>query len=366
MPTLVAAPDKFRGTATARQVAGAVASAAARRGWSALELPLSDGGEGFLDVLERLGGQRETLVVEGPLGVPVEAEWLHLDDVAVIEMARASGLALVGGAEGNDALRAGTRGTGQLIVAAARWLRSGTHGTGGNRLGGAPVRAEGATAGTVLVGLGGSATSDGGRGAVSVIEQAGGLAGIELVGACDVDVPFFDAAVRFGPQKGASEAEVVAIEARLHEVARAYESEFGVDVRSVPGSGAAGGLGGAIVALGGRLRSGFDLVAELTGFHEVLRSGQLVVTGEGSFDATSLAGKVVGSVLTGASELGIPSLVVAGRATPEACRAAERLGADVVSLSRLFGESRALSDALRCVDEAVTAHLGERIGIAES
>ena len=357
MSTLVAAPDKFRGTATARQVAQAVASAAGRCGWSALERPLSDGGEGFLDVLDRPGGHRETLLVEGPLGAPVEAEWLRMDDVAVIEMARASGLALVGGAEGNDALRADTRGTGQLIMAAARWLRSGARSTGAGGIRTVRRAADDGKGGTILVGLGGSATSDGARGAVAVIEEAGGLAGIELVGACDVDVRFFDAAARFGPQKGASKAQVAEIEARLHRVADEFESAFGVDVRSVPGSGAAGGLGGAIVALGGRLRSGFDLVAERTGFHDVLRSGQLVVTGEGSFDATSMAGKVVGSVLAEASELGIRTLVVAGRATSEACRAAERMGADVASLCEVFGEARALSETLWCVEEAVSTHL---------
>jgi glycerate kinase len=340
MSVLLASPDKFRGTASARQVAEAMASGAGRRGWSAVPLPLSDGGEGFLDVLEAQGGERVTTVVDGPLGEPVEAEWLQLGDVAVVEMARASGLALVGGAEGNDPLRADTRGTGQLIAAAVRWLRSG-QGDGG----------------TVLVGLGGSATSDGGLGAVEAVEEMGGLDGIGLVGACDVDVRFYDAAARFGPQKGASGAQVIEIEARLHRVARQYESRFGVDVRSVPGAGAAGGLGGAIVALGGRLESGFDLVSGLTGFSDVLGTVQLVVTGEGAFDATSLAGKVVGSVLAEASDRGIPSLVVAGRVTAEARRAAAPLGATVLSLRELFGEERALGDTARCIDDAVAAHL---------
>jgi len=351
--TLVAAPDKFRGTMSARQAADAMAAGAARSGWSAVEVPLADGGEGFLDVLEAAGGQRRSTVVDGPLGAPVEAEWLQLGNVAVIEMARASGLALVGGADGNDPLRAGTRGTGQLVVAAARWLRSRPAPAGSPAPGGRTDRL-----GTILVGLGGSATSDGGTGAVAVIEEAGGLGNIDLVGACDVDVRFFEAASRFGPQKGASEEQVAQIEARLRGVAAAYESSFGVDVRSVPGSGAAGGLGGAIVALGGRLRSGFDLVAELTGFHDVVGTGQLVVTGEGSFDATSLAGKVVGSVLAEASGRGIPSLVVAGRTTEEACRAAERSGAVVVSLSEQFGEQRSLTDTAWCIEEAVTSHLG--------
>ena len=352
MATLVAAPDKFRGTVTARQAADAMAAGAARAGWTALEIPLADGGEGFLDVLEAAGGRRQSLVVDGPLGVPVTAEWLQLGDVAVIEMAQASGLALVGGADGNDPLRADTRGTGQLVVAAARWLRS-RPGSGESL--GLEGRQHGT--GTILVGLGGSATSDGGSGAVAVIEEAGGLGDVDLVGACDVDVHFFEAAGRFGPQKGASEDQVAEIEARLRRVADAYQSSFGIDVRAVPGSGAAGGLGGAIVALGGRLRSGFDLVADLTGFRDAMGSGQLVVTGEGSFDATSLTGKVVGSVVAEATDRGVPSLVVAGRTTGEACRAAERSGAVVVSLSERFGERRSLTETAWCIEEAVAGHL---------
>ena len=344
--SLVAAPDKFRGTMSARQAAGAIAAGAARSGWSTLELPLADGGEGFLDVLEAAGGRRRSLVVDGPLGAPVDAEWLEWGDVAVIEMARASGLALVGGAEGNDPLRADTRGTGQLIVEAARWLGGRSSTTGAS--------------GTILVGLGGSATSDGGSGAVAVIEEAGGLGAVELVGACDVDVRFFEAADRFGPQKGASEAQVTEIGARLHRVADTYQATFGIDVRAVPGGGAAGGLGGAIVALGGRLRSGFDLVAELTGFRDVVGTGQLVVTGEGSFDGTSLAGKVVGSVLAEASRRDVPALVVAGRTTAEACRTAEASGAVVISLTERFGERRSLEDTAWCIEEAVASHL-ERV-----
>ena len=124
---LLAAPDKFRGTATAHQAADAIADGAPP-GWAVRPIPLSDGGEGLIDVLDVLDGELETVEVEGPLGTPVVAEWLRAGRVAVVEMARASGLVLAGGAAGNDAVRATTRGTGELIVAAARLLESAASG----------------------------------------------------------------------------------------------------------------------------------------------------------------------------------------------------------------------------------------------
>jgi len=209
-----------------------------------------------------------------------------------------------------------------------------------------------------VVGLGGSATTDGGLGALSVIEEAGGLEGVELVGACDVDVGFVQAASRFGPQKGADGAMVARLSDRLEEVAPRYEARYGIDVRSVPGAGAAGGLGGAIVALGGRLRSGYTVVTELVGFGDALSHSQLVVTGEGAFDATSLLGKVVGSVLRDAAAAGVPAVVVAGQVTPEAAASAAASGARVVSLTDRFGSERAMGDTSACIEEAVAESLG--------
>ena len=339
MPLLLAAPDKFRGTVTAGQVAASVSRGASPFGWSVHQLPLSDGGEGLLDALAGLGGTMDSVEVEGPLGDPVDPVWLTIGDLAVVEMAQASGLALVGGAEGNDAMRATTRGTGQLIMAAAHALES-----------------QGRAA-TIVVGLGGSATTDGGLGALEVIEEAGGLGRVELVGACDVGVGFVEAATRFGPQKGATPGQVAELEVRLEAVARRYEDAYGVDVRSFDGAGAAGGFGGAIAALGGRLRSGYEVVTELLGFGDLLRRSQLVVTGEGALDATSLMGKVVGSVLADASGAGVPVLVIAGRASTETVAEVERTGATVVSLSERFGTERALADTARCIEEAVVEYL---------
>jgi glycerate kinase len=341
MPILLAAPDKFRGTVTAHQVAASISRAATPFGWSVREIPLADGGEGLLDTLAGLGGTLETVEVEGPLGDPVEAVWRRFDDVAVIEMAQASGLALVGGAEGNDPLRATTRGTGQLMVAAARALSGGT-----------------SRRPTVVVGLGGSATTDGGRGALEVIEAAGGLGPVELIGACDVDVTFIEAAPRFGPQKGATPDQVVELEARLEALIGQYRASYGVDVRSIEGAGAAGGFGGAILALGGRLRSGYEVVSDLLGFRALLSESQLVVTGEGALDATSLLGKVVGSVLRDASEAGVPVLVIAGRASRETSREIEQSGARVVSLTERFGAERSMGDTASCIEEVVAEAVG--------
>ena len=346
MPTLLAAPDKFRGTVTAAEVSAAISRGASPLGWSVDQLPLSDGGEGLLDALAGLGGTLESAEVEGPLGAPVTAAWLRIGDVAVVEMAQASGLALAGGAEGNDALRATTRGTGELMVAAARSLGV-QHPTPDH-------------AATIVVGLGGSATTDGGRGALEVIEAAGGLGRVGLVGACDVDVGFIEAASRFGPQKGATPDQVVELEGRLEAMAREYADRYGVDVRTTGGAGAAGGFGGAVVALGGRLRSGYEVVTELLGFRDLLHHSQLVVTGEGALDATSLLGKVVGSVLLDASDDGVPVLVIAGRASPDTVVEVERSGATVVVLTERFGADRAVGDTARCIEEAVASHLATR------
>ncbi len=370
---LVAAPDKFRGTASARQAADAIASGASRGGWSSRTVPLSDGGEGLLEVLGEVAGPDavwSSVEVRGPLGRPVTAPWMRMGTVAVVETAMASGLALVGGASGNDAMVASSRGTGELIMAAVRDLK-GRHrdaparGDFRSALG-LEVGSDGdPTRGTVLVGLGGSATTDGGAGMVTAIEEHGGLDGVALIGACDVDVLFVDAAEGFARQKGASDAEVVALQERLSTTAVRFVERFGVDVTSVPGSGAAGGMGGALVALGGQLRSGYRVVAGLTGLPDALGHTALVVTGEGAFDATSFAGssfagKVTGSVLSDAAALGIPSLVIAGRVADGAAGRAAALGAHVVSLGEEFGGARAMAETAACIEEAVVGFLDSR------
>ncbi|MHB1518177.1 MAG: glycerate kinase [Acidimicrobiales bacterium] len=336
---LLAAPDKFRGTATAGEAASAIARGAEQLGWTVRRQPLADGGEGLIDVLAGQGGERFDVEVTGPLGMPTLAQVLVTGSMAVIEMAQASGLALAGGSEENDPVAATSRGTGELIVHAAQLLRR-DHGTG-----------------TVVLGLGGSASTDGGEEAVEAVRAAGGLGGIDLVGACDVSTLFVDAARQFGPQKGASDGEVALLESRLRNTAARYGERFGVDVSQVEGGGAAGGMGGAIVVLGGRLRSGYEVVADLVGLRRLLAEAAVVVTGEGTLDAGSFAGKVVGSVLLDAVSAGVPSLVVAGQVTGDARRRAAAAGAQVVSLIEEFGTERALASTTICIEEAVSHHL---------
>jgi len=173
-----------------------------------------------------------------------------------------------------------------------------------------------------------------------------------------------DAAVVFGPQKGAGPEEVAALTRRLDHQARVWARDLGTDVRAVPGSGAAGGVGGAVVALGGRLRSGFRLVAGLVGLDEALAGADRVLTGEGALDPASLAGKVVGGVVGDARARGITTLVVVGRATPESKAQVEGAGCTVVSLVDRCGVDRALADTVACVREATGAWLGPASDVA--
>jgi glycerate kinase len=347
---VLAAPDKFRGTVTAGQAAEAIARGCPP-GRPLRQIPMADGGEGLLEVLGGLGGDLELAEVSGPLGAPVVAEWLRAGRVAIVEMARASGLVLAGGAAGNDAVAASTLGTGELIVAAARALED---------------AAPAAERGQVIVGLGGSATTDGGLGALRAVEEAGGVGNVELVGACDVDVGFFEAVTRFARQKGATDAQMIELATRFDSVADLYGRQYGLDVAGLTGAGAAGGLGAAIVALGGSLRSGYEVVAELVGLRPVLEASSLVVTGEGAFDGTSFAGKTAGSVVRDAHDAGVPSLVIAGQATEEAVETASGLGSSVVSLSERFGEQRARSDTAACIAAATSEYLASGAGSSPS
>ncbi len=324
---VLAAPDKFRGTATAGEVAAAIGEAAWEAGWDAREQPFSDGGEGLLEVF---GGVNRTTRVTGPLGDPVQAGWRLSRNVAVIEMARASGLDLVGGAEGNDPLVADTTGTGELLLAAA--------GAGAHR---------------IVIGLGGSATTDGGLGAVQAVADPARLAGAELLAACDVDIGFHDAPGRFAPQKGATPTQVRLLERRLQATAEHYRDTFGVDVANLAHAGAAGGLAGGLAVLGAELASGFEVVATEVDLDELLAEVDLVVTGEGFVDAASYEGKVVGGIVEAAAAHDVPVFVVAGAVYDGVADRAE-----TVSLSDRFGEERSFTDTLGCVREVVAERLG--------
>ena len=320
---VVAAVDKFRGSATAEEVSAAIGHACWELGHDCVEVPMADGGEGLLDVL---GGANRTTRVTGPLGTPVDADWRLHRGTAVIEMALASGLQLAGGAESNDPMNATTAGTGELIDAAIT-----------------------AGAKRVIVGLGGSATTDGGLGALQALRAPARLAGIDLQVACDVTTRFTDAARVFGPQKGASPTQIRMLTGRLEQLADRYRSEFDVDVTDIDGSGAAGGIAGLLAALGGTLTPGFELVAEELDLYDHVEGADLVITGEGHLDAQSFEGKVVGGVQSIATDYGVDVAAVVGVADADVC---DRIR--YVAIADEFGLERALREPLWCIERAVT------------
>jgi glycerate kinase len=323
---IVIAPDKFKGTASAQEIADSIASVLRQAGHDVVVVPMADGGEGTLDAL---GGPNRTTTVTGPNGEQVTAAWRLSKRLAVIEMALASGLVLAGGAAENDPLNATTRGTGELIdVAITR---------GAQR---------------IIVGLGGSATTDGGLGAVEALGSSARLSGVTLEAATDVNTLFIDAARVFGPQKGATPPQVAFLESRLSGLATRYRVTFGVDVREVVGSGAAGGLGGGLVALGATVVSGFELIADELGLFDEIEKADVVITGEGLLDDESFNGKVVGGVAEMANECGVRAVVIAGQ-VDEAISARFMEDVTVISLAELFGLQRAMRDAALCCAEAV-------------
>lgn len=317
---VVAAVDKFRGTATGAEVAAAIGHACWELGHDCEELPVADGGEGLLEVL---GGPNRTSKVTGPLGDQIEAPWRIHRGTAIIEMALASGLMIAGGRDRNDPMKATTTGTGQLIDAAVS-----------------------AGAKRIIVGLGGSATTDGGLGALNAIRFPAQLRGVELLVACDVTTRFTEAATVFGPQKGATPAQVKMLTGRLERLAQQYAGEYAVDVTTIDGSGAAGGLAGALAALGGRLVPGFELVADELDLHDRISVADLVITGEGHLDQQSFEGKVVGGVAELAAEYDKPVAAIVGIADADV---RDRIPTWV--LADNFGLERAEREPLRCIEQ---------------
>lgn len=297
------APDCYGDSLTAVEAAQAIAD-----GWrksrpdDVLTLaPQSDGGPGFVDVLAGRFGERRTLRVSGPLTTEVDADWVFVDDeppTAYIECAQACGLGLLGGPPTVEtALAAHSRGVGELIAAA---LDAGAR--------------------RIVVGLGGSSCTDGGRGMIEALggltEARARLADVELIAATDVEHPLLGpmgAALVFGPQKGADPDTVDVLERRLTEWAEKLDAAAGRPVSQERGAGAAGGLGAGLLALGGRRESGATIIAEHTHLADDVARADLVITGEGRFDDQSLHGKVV-SALAGEAR-GTPVLVLAGQVT---------------------------------------------------
>ncbi|MGH3898307.1 MAG: glycerate kinase family protein [Pseudonocardiaceae bacterium] len=363
------APDCFGGTLSAVEAAEAV-----ERGWrraargDELALrPLADGGPGFVDVLHSsLGGIVHCTRVTGPMGEPVTARWLQHETTGYLEAAQACGLHLIPAGQ-RDAMAATSRGVGELLAAARDT---------GLRI--------------AVVGLGGSASSDGGAGALAALGAvavdttgqplpAGGAAlvrcarldghaavdGLRLVAAADVTNPLLGrhgAAEVFGPQKGAGREQVRELDAALTRWADVLEEATGRTVRELPSAGAAGGLGAALLWLGAERVSGAHLVTERTGLDEALDTAELVVTGEGSFDWQSLRGKLVTALADGAARRGLPCIVLAGQVSVSRREAAAVGISAAYAAAELAGSAQAaLADPAGTL-EAVAEHAAHQWG----
>jgi glycerate kinase len=349
------ATDKFKGSLTAAEVAAALGRGLARPGVSVSRVPVADGGDGTLDAALAAGFTRVPVRVTGPVGEPVDTAYARRGTTAVVELADASGLLRLPGA--TAPLTASTHGTGELVAAALD-----------------------AGCGTVVLGVGGSCSTDGGAGLVTglggrVLDRSGApvppggaglarataldldplrarLAKVRVVLASDVDNPLLGpagAAAVYGPQKGATPDDVVRLEQALTSWADLVARTTGRDLRAVPGAGAAGGAGfGALALLGAELRSGVETVLELVGFDDAVREADLVVTGEGSLDEQSLRGKAPVGVLAAAARHGVPVVAVCGRTTlaPETLREVGFAGAH--ALTDLEPDpARCMTDAAR-------------------
>ncbi|MDE6134231.1 MAG: glycerate kinase, partial [Muribaculaceae bacterium] len=302
----------FKGSLTSRQAGNAMRKGLLERypGADITVVPVADGGEG---TVEALAGRKVRCTVANPLLRPISAEYAIAGHTAIIEMAAACGLTLLTPAERNP-LRTSSYGFGQMIAHA--WQRGIRH---------------------FLIGLGGSATCDGGLGMLSALgmdcgtsrpdgacmEAVESISGTLLCSgarfdiACDVDNPFYGpegAACVFAPQKGASPQDVASLDRGLRNLASVILRQTGTDVQAIPGAGAAGGTGGAMAAfLGARIRNGAETVLGLIGFDSIIRGADLIVTGEGCLDSQTLRGKLPAGVLAAAKRMGIPVIAVGGR-----------------------------------------------------
>lgn len=342
-------PDKFAGTLTAVEAAEAIA-----RGWHRVapddetdKRPLADGGPGFIDVIAATaGGSRVPVPTVDPLGRPAAGEILVIGETGYLESAQACGLHLLAPGE-RDPKVTTSYGLGVLIAAAVE----------------AGVR-------EIVIGLGGSGTNDAGAGALAALGAApldaagyalpyggaallgarslGGLPRlrqVRVVAATDVDNPLTGltgASAVYGPQKGATREDVLLLDRALETFAGVLERDLPTcppGLAQLPGAGAAGGLGAALLALGGRVFSGLTLVRELTGLDAALDAADLVITGEGSFDDQSLRGKVVSGVAAGARDRGLPCVVLAGRSTAGRREAAAAGVSETYTLVQHFGSA---------------------------
>jgi glycerate 2-kinase len=321
--TILIAPDSFKGSLTSVDVATALAD-----GWTRARpndrivlSPLADGGEGTLEAVAAAGGWTwQTTSAQDPLGRAITARWLRSEDGthAVIEMAEASGLSRLA-ADERDPIGASTVGTGDLIRAA---LDVGVS--------------------SIVMGIGGSATTDGGRGMLDALDGTDEIfAGVTLQVACDVTNRLLGpagAAATYGPQKGATPDDVATLDERLARWADELDARTGRQERDTPGAGAAGGLGYAFLTIQDRfrsfaLRSGVELVMEATGFADKLLHADLVITGEGRIDAQTAFGKTALGVARQAHDAGVGCIAVGGGVEPEGIEALAAVGAVVVPVT---------------------------------
>lgn len=348
---VLVAPDCYGDSLSAVDAAAAIAT-----GWTRsrpddrfIVAPQSDGGPGFVEVLRGRLGQLRRLRVAGPLDTAVDAEWVfdRSSETAYLECAQACGLGLIGGPPSPEtALSAHSRGVGQLIADALR-----------------------AGAARIVVGLGGSACTDGGQGLIAELggldAGRGQLAGVELIAASDAEYPLlgpWGAARVFAPQKGADAATVAVLEGRLETWAGELDAAAGRAVSAEPGSGAAGGIGAGLLALGGRCESGAAIIAEHTQLAEDIADADMIVTGEGRLDEQSLHGKVVGAIADAARPLGIPVIVLAGQVCLDksATRGAGIMAA--LSMAEYAGSVRlALADAANQL-MGLASQVADRLG----
>ena len=353
--TVLFAPDSFKGSLTAVEVARALAAgwARARPDDTVLLSPLADGGEGTLAAIEAAGDWAwQEAPAHDPIGRPLTARWLRSTDGrrAVVELAEASGLSRLA-ADERDPLGATTFGTGEVIRAAVA----------------AGVQ-------SIAIGIGGSATNDGGRGMLEAIGSGPGidesLAAIDVEVACDVANPLLGptgAAATYGPQKGATPEQVEQLDARLATWADELEAATGRRERETPGAGAAGGVGFALLCARDRfgsfaLRRGVELVMEATGFTDKLARADLVITGEGQIDAQTAFGKTALGVARRASNAGVACVAVGGGVTPEGIAALAPIGTVAVPVSELPQSV----EAAMAAGTAPVERCGERIALLAS
>ncbi len=385
---VLVSPDKFKGTLTAVEAARAVVAGLTRAGLSrgglpragrsqveVRAVPVADGGEGTVDAVVGAGAQRRTTRVEGPLGAPVEAGWALLGEEAVVEAAAACGLQYVDPTP-MTAVRAGTGGVGELVLAAveagARRIRVGIGGTASTDGGMGALRSLGVrfldAAGQEVVGGGGVA------GTVREVDMSGldpRLRGVQVVLGCDVRAPMVGpdgAAAVFGPQKGADAAAVRVLDDGLRVLADALHRATGRDPQAAGWTGAGGALAaGLYAALDAEFESGLDLVAAATGLDEHLRWCDVVVVGEGRLDAQSLAGKAAVAVAARARRAGRPAVAVAGAVELDAATLA---GAGILAarsaVETAGSTTAALADAAHWVEEAGAALLPELLTLART